>query len=222
MFTIILISGCDLDVLNIEKDVKPDEETPASDSTITEINSIVIGNQTWMSENLNIGIMLNENQTSANNNVIEKHCYNNDSALCRIYGGLYSWSEIMKYQIQEGSQGICPDGWHIPSLTDWQILLQHLGGNLSAGGKLKEPGTEHWSTPNHTLEGITDFFALPSGVYIPNRIQAFQNLNNATYFWTSTGNTDFSWSVLLLNNDTAATILSNPIKSGLPLRCIKD
>jgi uncharacterized protein (TIGR02145 family) len=222
MLALIILSSCDLDILNIEKDVKPDEEIPADDGTIISINSVVIGDQTWMSKNLNIGNMINENQASANNNVIEKHCYNNDTAMCSIYGGLYTWNEIMRYQIQEGSQGICPTGWHVPSLTDWQILLQHLGGNPSSGGKLKEPGTEHWNSPNLTLDEITEFLALPSGVYIPNRSRAFQNLNNATYFWTSTGNTDFSWSVLLLNSDTAATILSNPVRSGLPIRCIKD
>lgn len=220
LLDILIITGCD--ILNKEKKIKPIDETPVVDDEQDQYNTVQIGNQIWMKKNLNIGNMLANGQMPSNNNVIEKYCYNNDTAMCNIYGGLYSWDELMNYSIQEGSKGICPDGWHVPTLTDWQILINHLGGNSKAGGKLKEPGTEHWLSPNLILEGITEFSARPSGVYNNSTSNHSQDLGKNTYLWSSSGNTVFSWSILMQNSDTATIILSNPNISGLPVRCIKN
>ena len=89
--------------------------------------TVKIGEQWWMAENLNLGIMVNGMPVGINqkdNNQVEKYCYGDAEGNCAIYGGLYDWFEAMNYtSIEKGFegteiQGICPCGWHLPSDTD--------------------------------------------------------------------------------------------------------
>jgi len=106
-------------------------------------HSVVIGSQCWMKENLNIGKWLDQSQLQkpTDNGLIEKYCYGNDFVQCDVWGGLYQWDEMMLYSEVSGAQGICPDGWHIPTSQDWKNLIRFLGGNLEAGGKMKSTGS---------------------------------------------------------------------------------
>ena len=85
-------------------------------------NTVLIGDQCWMAKNLNIGTMINGNQNMSNDGVIEKYCYDNDTANCEIYGGLYQWNEMMEYTTTQGGQGICPAGWYISTDDELKIL----------------------------------------------------------------------------------------------------
>lgn len=85
-------------------------------------NTVLIGEQCWLKENLNTGIMIYDNQIPQNNGEIEKWCYNDDPENCEVYGGLYNWDEAMQYDTVSGSQGICPSGWHIPTDEEYMIL----------------------------------------------------------------------------------------------------
>jgi len=76
--------------------------------------TILIGSQCWFQENLNVGTRINGSSNQTDNGEIEKYCYNNLDANCVTYGGLYQWDEAMQYVTTAGTQGICPDGWHIP------------------------------------------------------------------------------------------------------------
>jgi uncharacterized protein (TIGR02145 family) len=91
-------------------------------------NTVLIGNQCWLKENLDIGIMT----SPSNNGAIEKYCYNNLLANCETYGGLYTWNEAMQYVTTEGAQGICPDGWHIPTVAEVQTLVNYVGNDGNA------------------------------------------------------------------------------------------
>ena len=78
-----------------------------------------------------------------NNGSIEKYCYDNDTINCEVFGGLYQWNEAMQYKTSGGSQGICPDGWHIPTLTDFEKLKDTVntdGNSLKAIGEGLENG----------------------------------------------------------------------------------
>ncbi len=113
--------------------------------------TIRIGNQCWMAENLNIGEKIAGTQEQENDSIIEKYCYNDDDALCDLEGGLYQWAESLAlpyscgssstsyvndvytlqcsegdYLIESKHQGICPDGWYIPNDKDWHILESYL------------------------------------------------------------------------------------------------
>ncbi len=89
-------------------------------------NTVQIGDQCWMAENLNVGTMIDgsDDQTQQTPEVIEKYCYDNNTANCDTYGGLYQWNEMMHYTTQEGAQGICPAGWHVPTDGEWCTLTQ--------------------------------------------------------------------------------------------------
>ena len=84
--------------------------------------TVMIGNQCWMAQNLNIGTIINSNNGGNNNDgeqsdntTIEKYCYWDEQDSCDIYGGFYLWDEMINYSIIESSRGICPEDWHVPS-----------------------------------------------------------------------------------------------------------
>ncbi|MEA3445395.1 MAG: FISUMP domain-containing protein, partial [Bacteroidota bacterium] len=85
--------------------------------------SQIIGSQCWMTENLNVGSFIQGTTLLTNNGIVEKYCYDNSIANCDSFGGLYPWNELMNYLSVEGSQGICPIGWHIPTKIDWNTLI---------------------------------------------------------------------------------------------------
>ncbi|MFC1661652.1 FISUMP domain-containing protein [Gemmatimonadota bacterium] len=79
---------------------------------------------------------------------IEHRVYDDNENLTSAYGLLYTWNAAMAESEKVGAQGVCPDGWRLPSLRDWDALIEHAGGDSSAGGRLKEAGTAHWLSPN--------------------------------------------------------------------------
>ncbi len=143
-------------------------------------NTIMIGNQCWLKENLNIGTMIASDIAQTNNGTIEKYCLYNDVARCNVYGGLYQWNEIMQYITTEGVQGICPTGWHIPTDTEWTTLES----NVVGGGDIKEEGLEHWFAPNTGATDGSGFTALPGGC-IGLNWGSVANYRDEGRFWSS-------------------------------------
>jgi uncharacterized protein (TIGR02145 family) len=141
-------------------------------------STVLIGSQCWMAKNLNMGTRINNTVNQTNNNVIEKYCYSDNDANCTVYGGLYQWDEQMNYTTSSannpsGRQGICPIGWHIPSYNEICQLESFLDATVycngtgwrgtDAGGKMKEAGTAHWSSPNTGATNSSGFTAIPGG-----------------------------------------------------------
>ena len=128
-----------------------------------------------MAENLRVGEMINSADEQIDNDTIEKYCMQNDTNNCSIYGGLYQWDELMSYTTTEGIQGICPDGWHIPSDQEIMELEVYLGMSqqdaditgfrgTNEGGKLKEAGFTHWTSPNTGATNESDQFPVIPGI----------------------------------------------------------
>ena len=197
-------------------------------------HTVQIGNQCWLKQNLNIGKMIMGDQDQTNNGQIEKYCYNNDSENCAIYGGLYQWAEIVKYLNGASNNsswdpaptgnviGICPNGWHIPSDADWNILINQLGGNEVAGGKMKTatgwaPG---WSR-NGNGSNISGFTGLPTG----GRFDGgnFSHLMSTGAIWLSPEYNNFSAWYGGLTYLSAYASLSHFSKDlGRGCRCVQD
>ena len=187
-------------------------------------NTVLIGTQCWMAQNLNVGTKILGSNNQTNNSIIEKYCYNDDENNCNTYGGLYQLDEAMQYSTTEGVQGICPTGWHLPTDAEWTTLTTFLGGVGIAGGKMKETGLTHWASPNTGATNSSGFTAL-SGGYIHNG--SFINIPLYAYFWSSSHNaaTSYPWTRELLYNyegvvrngyyDYVAT-------NGFSSRCVKD
>ncbi len=198
-------------------------------------NSVIIGLQCWMTENLNIGTAILGDQDQTNNGTIEKYCYNNNAANCDVYGGLYQWGETVQYlnnatnytswnPIPAGNvQGICPTGWHLPNDAEWTILTNYLGGESIAGGKMKETGTTHWAPPNTGATNSSGFTALPGGyrdVWTPG---IFYSLTLVPFFWSSTEYIpDEAWIRNLLWDNTNVERVYPPKSTGFSVRCLKD
>ncbi|MCX6272802.1 MAG: dockerin type I domain-containing protein [Bacteroidetes bacterium] len=183
-------------------------------------NTVQIGNQCWMKENLNIGNMIEGSADQTDNGIVEKYCFNNEPANCVIYGGLYKWDEMMQYITTPGAQGICPSGWHLPDNDEWTSMVNYLGGSSVAGGKLKETGTEYWYLDNGA-NNESGFTALGAGYYYWN----FDGLLLAAGFWNSSEyslNNTYAWYSVLSCNGAVIEQTSYDKIMGLSVRCLKD
>jgi len=187
-------------------------------------HTVIIGPQCWMKENLNLGKWLDQSQsqTQQKNAVVEKYCYGNDFINCDLWGGLYQWGEMMHYEITAGSQGICPAGWHIPDSKDWKQLIRFLGGTELAGGKMKSTGNRDWWVPNVGATNTSQFSAFPGG-YFDETTQAWHDVHNGGYFWSSeTISTTTSVALQLIRKGTEAELYEEYNPSALAVRCIKN
>jgi len=187
--------------------------------------TIEIGNQCWMTENLNIGSFINSSANQTNNNTIEKYCYDNLESWCNLYGGLYQWNEMMQYNSTAGTRGICPEGWHIPARDEWTILIDFLGGQSLAGEPMKSVRTvpdDHprWDSPN-IATNLSFFSALSGGVY---QGYDFMMLGIMGYWWSSTGIllTPFSSYVALMNAHSNVNRCGNDTSYAYSVRCLLD
>ncbi len=230
---IILAVGCQKPNLDqVVADTVPPPTPPGSNCSgvcITDIDgnvyhTIQIGTQTWMMENLRVtkyrdgSLIPNTPSTNTWNNLITgTWCYYNDNSQNNAdYGKLYNWHAV------NDSRGLAPAGWHIPTYTEWATLESYLGGNGTAGGKLKETGTSHWNSPNSGATNSSSFAALPGGLKQSSGACSYQKDFG---FWWSTS-VDGNNMVSALNLD-ASNAFSNcsyqsPKYLGLSVRCIKD
>lgn len=184
-------------------------------------NTVQIGTQCWMANNLNVGTMITGTTESTNNSQIEKYCYSNITSNCDIYGGLYQWNEMMQYSTVQGVMGVCPIDWHIPAESEWILLFNFLGGDSVAGGKMKEVGLIHWASPNYEATNFSGFTALPGGYRGVGG--DFGNLTFDALFWTSTEITSTHAVVHGLASGFKNVSTSYSQKAfGFSIRCIKD
>ena len=206
-------------------------ETFVDDRDGKEYTTVKIGNQCWMSENLNIGDLLNQsgstNQTD--NSVIEKFCYNNDESECDEYGGLYQWNEMMNYQTGESVQGICPEGWHLPSDQEWMDLEMFLGMSEEDANETGfERGTDEGT--QLMVDGGTGFDALFGGIWYPDYGFVYnEDFSSPTgyyfsYFWSTTSGA-YNNHYMYRNVNTQFTTVTRwqaEWNFGYSVRCIAD
>ncbi len=194
-------------------------------------NTIQIGTQCWMAENLNVGTRIDGVNEQTNNSLIEKYCYDNDPAYCSVYGGLYQWDEMMQYVTTEGAQGICPTDWHLPTDNEWKTMEMNLGmtqaqadatgwRGTDEGGKLKETGTAHWITPNTGATNSSGFTALPASYR--NWPGTFGSLTYFTTLWSSSENGINAWHRQLWHNGAKVYRLDYQKVFGQSVRCLKN
>ena len=194
-------------------------------------NTVLIDNQCWLKENLNVGEMINANTNQTNNGVIEKYCYDNDSANCDEYGGLYQWSEMMEYTYTQGVQGICPPGWHIPTNDEWYILegtvdsqypvgdpiwISYGPRGYDAGLNLKS--TSGWNSGGNGTD-LYGFSVLPGGSH--SSYYGFAGQGYTGTFYSSTNSTR-PWSRGLYYLSDGVDINTNPASIARSVRCLKD
>ncbi len=207
--------------------------------------TILIGSQNWMAENLRVThdaegteIPLVESDDSWELLDYDDRAYcwvNGDASQGNIYGALYTWATASNGDTggdsnPSGIQGVCPDGWHLPSDLEWKELEMYLGMSQETanttftrgtdeGGKLKETGTFHWNSPNTGATNESGFTALPGG-YRPGYLSGE---GNSAVFWTVSGyDAQTSWYRSMSSGDAGIRRGRENKNRGLSVRCVED
>ena len=199
-------------------------------------NTIKVFSQCWLKENLNVGTMISGSQNQSDNGIIEKYCYENEPDSCAKYGGLYQWNEMMQYTSQQGVQGICPPGWHLPTDEEWKVLegavdsQYGIGDNMwdnwayrgyDAGANLKT--SSGWSTIGNGTD-LFDFAGLPGG-YRNSFSGFFVMVGIGGKWWASSEASGmYAWNRGLSNTMKVDRQynLSITKAAGLSVRCLRD
>jgi len=189
--------------------------------------TVVIGNQHWMAENLKVTKYRNGdnithitiNSDWASNTDGAYGYYDNSTAYRDTYGMLYNWYAVDN----SSSRYICPEGWHVPSNSEFSELVAELGSNPAA--KMKETGTVHWSSESTGTSNSSGFTALPAG-YRYYSDGTYRKLSLNTYFWTSSFSSSYGTATLrILSHSSSGSFSSSNttyITYGFSIRCLKD
>lgn len=197
----------------------------ATDADGNVYNTVLIGTQVWMAENLKT-TKYNDGSPIANVTdagtwfamTTDAYCdYANDPSYSETYGRLYNW-----YVVDVSNpKNVCPAGWHVSTDLDWTILAVSVGGEDRAGGFLKEMGTTHWMDPNVSTNNENGFTALPGGTRGYNG--EFSGSGNDAFWWTSTEyDPDQAWFRNISYYISSCNRGSYWKRDGFSVRCIQD
>ena len=172
--------------------------------------AVCIGEQIWMAQNLNY-------------NAPGSNCYDDALTNCKTYGKLYDWTTVMQgaastEAVPSNVQGICPKGWHVPSIGECNKLIAFVGGTDVASGALKSVSSL-WASPNVGATNSSGFSALPAGEGSP-----FTNLGKVSRIWTTSDYAAIAnfRMTLYLTSDDKETTDANPKTGIASCRCVKD
>jgi uncharacterized protein (TIGR02145 family) len=158
--------------------------------------TIVLGSQTWMAKNLNY-------------NASGSVCYNNQYTNCEKYGRLYDWAT---------AKTVCPSGWHLPSDAEWTTLTDFVGGESTAGNKLK--ATSGWNEGGNGTDAY-GFSALPGGAGSSGG--DFGKVGNEGNWWSSSENNAANAWLRNIRHYLASVYRVGIDKTYLgSVRCVKD
>ncbi len=205
-------------------------ETPV-ENTVTDIDgnvyqTVTIGNQVWMAENLRTtryrnGDLIGTTSPATldySNESAPKYqwAYDGDERNAAVYGRLYTW-----YAVTD-NRNIAPVGWHVPTNAEWTTLIHFLGGESVAGSKLKEAGTMHWKSPNAGATNESGFTALPAGSHWFTG--EFVQKGERGHCWAvDMQYPGWAWRVLFRYDGSIENQRgSSSPKIGWSVRCIKD
>ncbi len=209
-------------------------------------NTVQIGKQCWMKENLRTkhyanGTAITNGGTTSSTTT--RYYYNNSSSSINLNnrGYHYNWAAVMNGEPSSmanpsGVQGICPNGWHVPSDAEWSELTDYVRSQSGylCGGKMNQiakalASTNNWTTSNNSCRvgnnpsgnNATGFSAVPASAYSQGSFYS----NSAAWFWSST-QTDYSSSSAygreLEHKNAYVSRNSYPETQGLSVRCLRD
>lgn len=187
--------------------------------------TVQLGTQCWLASNLNIGKQIHSDDQMQDNGEIEKYCYLNDPALCEKYGGLYQWNEIMQYSTEEGTQGICPDGWRIPTKADFELLENYVDNRKRY---LADNQDMFWGLSSSDSANVSGFAAITGGYFLQEESE-FWGRQKIAKFWSSTQVDDKIQLLRIFSNNYYTEYLDmhtgmgkSTKVNGHSVRCIKN
>jgi uncharacterized protein (TIGR02145 family) len=187
-----------------------------------DYSTVQIGSQCWFSENCRY---LPSVSPSSEGNDTDPYYYvygydGTDVASAQAtsnyatYGVLYNWPAVI-------TEDICPSGWHIPSDSEFTQLTDFLGGESIAGGKMKEAGYAHWSSPNTGATNSSGFTGLPGG--FSSSMGQFYNFGFNGHWWSASDfNSSYSWNRVLHNHWEDISRNYDNRYWGFSARCVRD
>jgi uncharacterized protein (TIGR02145 family) len=186
--------------------------------------TVLIGSQFWMAENLRSATYANgepianvtDNTAWAQLSTGAWCHYNNNTTNDSIYGKLYNWYTTVD------PRGLCPAGWHVPTDAEWTDLTDYLGGETVAGGKMKSSGTQYWNSPNTAATNESGFSGFP-GAFRSDIDGNSYDFGTSGYWWSSTEEgADYAYHRNLNYNDGDASSYGVHDQCGFSVRCLKD
>jgi uncharacterized protein (TIGR02145 family) len=238
--SLLIVSSC-------SKDENTDPTPPGNNGTVTDIDgntyaTVQIGTQNWMKENLRTtkyrnGDVIPTGLSSTqwiNATSGAWAYYDDNSQYNNPYGKLYNWYAVADIR------GLCPSGWHVPSESEWKVLVKYLDPQAdtstvgefysgSAGGDMKtigelQSGTGLWANPNTGANNSSGFSGLPGGI---RTSFYYSDLGTFGYWWSTsdetTSNSDYYSCAFKLSYDEAISAYYEFGKNyGFSVRCIRD
>lgn len=175
-----------------------------------------IGDQVWMAENLKYDAEYSacntEEQNKDNDEILKNFCEENGRFYSLLRNGLFAkdMDSLMR-------ESVCPENWHVPTLDDWTILINNVGGFGSREGANRLKKNKGWKSRNDEATDDCGFSVLPSGAYANDGFGLFYYGHDAVY-WTTTKREDGSFYAIRIQSDVA--VFSNLPK--MTIRCLKD
>ena len=197
--------------------------------------TVKIGKQVWMAENLNYS------DSVKTPSLLERSgCFENDTANCKVLGRFYTWAAAIdsvklarnsnhpldcgygkKCGLDSAVQGICPDGWHLPTDAEWRVLFSEIGGSIDVNGSsngIRLKSQYGWYGGNGSDE--YGFSVIPMG-----KISLYGNYINRgdeAWFWTATESSSGSARYVRMDDTDLVLMIYDTKYYGYNVRCVKD
>jgi len=183
-------------------------------------NSVTLSNQTWMNHNLDV-VQYSNGDPIPNVQDITQWSKLTTGAYCLYENGTNGYGMLYNYYAVTDPRGLAPDGWHVPTLDEWETLSVNIGGETVAAGNLKDAGTRHWWSPNTGGNNTIMFTALPGGARWQDG--TFGSLGETAFFWTSSEATSTTGNLVWMNYDNPHIYYpAYPKTCGFSVRCVKN
>jgi uncharacterized protein (TIGR02145 family) len=197
-------------------------------------NTVAIGTQCWMQENLKVtkynnGDVIPDGTANSSwgqltTGARTEYVASGVTDYVSSYGYLYNWYAA-KGIATAGSttyKNICPTDWHVPTDSDWNTLITELGGEFVAGGKMKSTSSL-WGSPNIGANNSSGFSALPGGFRYNSGSFLFLNIRNSVVFWSASenGSNNAYYRNVDLNSSNVGRNYYNK-SVGASVRCLRD
>lgn len=190
--------------------------------------TVTIGSQVWMAENLKVTHYRNgdvipfvsDADAWGGLSTAACHIYNGDTTGSAAYGLLYNFFAAVD------SNNIAPLGWHVPTDEEWQLLVNYLGGDSLAGGKMKSRGTLEgfdglWREPNEGASNESGFSVIPGGYRAGDG--SYEGMAVSARFWSSTLRDNIrGWHLRLAYDNPMAERRFGGMNGGYSIRCVRD
>ena len=237
----VLFNQCEKDRLVIEPPQKPEGDGfcgTVTDYDGNEYDVVKLGKQEWMAQNLRTTHYANGTPipqgTSTSTTTAYRYCPDNSSGNVSDYGYLYNWKAVMGNSSSSSSnpsgvQGICPNGWHVPSDDEWTELVDYvdrcyyyvqISSNVAGALASDDLHTSSWTFGSpYYCNNSTGFGTLPAGYYRGN----YDDFGYRAIFWSATEDDDYNaWSRYLYCDSTDVYCRSLSKDYGFSVRCVKD